>query len=313
MIGSKSLEIGRLTTKNNVFVAPLAGFSDVCARNIYYKLGAGLCFTEMVSAKGLLYDNANTFDLLKTGNSEYIKAAQLFGREPEVLKAACMSEYMSGFDLIDINMGCPVPKVFSNGEGSALLSDPSLCFDIVKACADAGKTVSVKMRLGIEKGSLSAKDVAAAVCDAGASMVTVHARRREDYYIGEPDPDAFNAVAEVVKKAGVPVIYNGSVFSVSDADKYMSSTAADGVMLARGALFTPWLIAELTGGAVDKKKIIKDHIEAEFAEFGEHAAVKLRKQMSFYLRSARGAKALRVRAFSATTKEELFNIVDAAF
>ena len=311
MMKLKSLDIGGVKTKNNLLIAPLAGFSDVAFREICYGLGAGLCFTEMVSAKGINYGNQNTLDLLRTGESEYVKAVQLFGKEPEDLKRACLSGALDKFDIVDINMGCPVPKVFSNGEGSALLADPVLCGELVKACADAGKIVTVKMRLGINKGELSAVDVAKSVCDSGAKLLTVHARRREDYYSFTPDISAFAKVAAAVKSAGVPVIYNGSVFSAADAENALSY-GADGVMLARGALFTPWIIAEILGGNADKRSVIKDHLQKEYALYGDRAAIKLRKQMSFYLRSVRGAKELRTRAFEATTVDELYSIVDEA-
>lgn len=311
MMKLKSLDIGRITLKNNVLIAPLAGFSDLAFREMCYDLGAGLCFTEMVSAKGINYDNCATTDLLKTSEKEYIKAVQLFGREPDELKKACSSVALDKFDVVDINMGCPVPKVFSNGEGSALLSDPDLCGKLVAACAETGKTVTVKMRLGIDKDDTSAITVAKRACEAGAKLITVHARRREDYYSGRPDTDAFKKVADEIKRFGVPIIYNGSLFSAADAEKFSAETGADGVMLARGALYTPWIIAELLGKSVDDKRaVIKSHVQREFELFGGYAAVKLRKQMSFYLRNSRGAKALRVRAFEATSVEELFAIID---
>ena len=304
----KSLEIGRLSTKNNVFVAPLAGFSDFAFRKVCYDLGAGLSFTEMVSAKGILYDNANTLDLLETTDSEYIKAVQLFGCEPDVLEKACRHECLQKFDIVDINMGCPVPKVFNNGEGSALLQNPKLCGELVSACVKAGKTVTVKMRLGVKKGEYTAGEVAKSVEGAGASLITVHGRTREDYYSGEPD---FAAVEKIVKSAKIPVIFNGSVDSVESAEAAMERTGAAGVMIARAALTRPWLIAELLGKNVeDKKEVIKKQLDLEFAKYGDFAAVKMRKQMSFYLKNCRGAKALRIKAFAASTKKELFEIVD---
>ena len=308
---SKSLQIGRLKTKNNVFVAPLAGFSDFAFRNVCYSLGAGLSFTEMVSAKGILYDNKNTLDLLRTTDAEYIKAAQIFGSDPKIMAEVCKGEALSKFDIIDINMGCPVPKVFNNGEGSALLRDPILCEKIVSACVETGKTVTVKMRLGVSKNEITAVEVAKRVEGAGASLITVHARTREDYY--GPNID-YVSVKKVVESVKIPVIFNGSVFSVEDADNALNKTGAAGVMLARGAMTTPWLINELIGGLMpDKKAIIKRHIELESNVYGEtFAAIKLRKQMSFYLKNCRGAKALRVRAIAASSVKELYEIIDQA-
>ena len=211
----KRLEIGRFSTKNNVFVAPLAGFSDHAFRNVCYSLGAGLAFTEMVSAKGLVYDNKNTLDLLRTTDAEYIKAVQIFGNDPSIMAEACSCEALSAFDIVDINMGCPVPKVFNNGEGSALLKDPALCERIVSACAKTGKTVTVKMRLGVSKNDITSKEIAKRVEGAGAQAITVHARTREDYYGPDIDHDA---VREVVESVKIPVIFNGSIFSVCDAE-----------------------------------------------------------------------------------------------
>ena len=305
----KRLEIGRLSTKNNVFVAPLAGFSDFAFRSVCYSLGAGLCYTEMVSAKGIIYDNKNTLDLLRTTDEEYLKAVQIFGNEPSIMAEVCKSEALSRFDIVDINMGCPVPKVFNNGEGSALLSNPVLCEKIVSACAKTGKIVTAKMRLGIKKGELSATEVAKRAEGAGASLITVHARRRDDYY--GPNVD-MEAAAKVVESVNIPVIFNGSIFSVDDADRAVKETGAAGVMLARGAMTTPWLISELTGQKTpDKKEIIKRHVELESEVYGERfAAIKLRKQMSFYLKNCRGAKAFRVRAINAASVKELYDIID---
>lgn len=304
----KSLDIGRKTTKNNVFVAPLAGFSDAEFRRVCYDLGAGLCFTEMVSAKGILYDNKNTVDLLETTDSEYIKAVQIFGNDPEIFKTVCSYGHLDKFDVVDINMGCPVPKVFGNGEGSALLLDPPLCGALVSACVSAGKTVTVKMRLGVEKGTFYALEVAKRVEEAGAKLITVHARRRDDYYSGEPD---VGAVSKIVSSVSVPVIFNGSVDGVSSADRYLMETGAAGVMLARAALTAPWVVADILGNRdYDKKKIILSHIDGEFDRYGDYAAIKLRKQMSFYLKNVRGAKSLRIRAFGATNRAELRSIVE---
>ena len=307
----KSLDIGRLSIKNNVFVAPLAGFSTAAFRSTCYRLGCGLSFTEMVSAKGIIYDNDNTVDLLKTTDDEYVKAAQIFGNDPEIMARAIESDHLKDFDIVDINMGCPVPKVFCNGEGSALLNDAALCERIVAACVKTGKTITVKMRLGVDGEHIVASEIAKRVEGAGASLITVHARTREDYYGGELKYDEVRKVVESVK---IPVIYNGSVFTEDDADRALSLTGADGVMLARGVMVRPWLICELIGRKdYDKKSVIKEHIAAECLRYGETvAAIKLRKQMSFYLKSVKGAKALRIRAFSATTEKELFDIVDAA-
>lgn len=307
----KSLEIGRTTTKNNVFVAPLAGFTDYAFRSICYSLGAGLCVSEMVSAKGLHYSPAQTAELLKTTDEESVKCVQLFGFDPKIMREACESKYLEKFDIVDINMGCPVPKVFNNGEGSALLLNLPLAEEIISECVKSGKTITVKTRLGAKTGDFVAKELAERAENAGASMIAVHGRYREAYYAGEID---YQAVREIKNAVKIPVIVNGGLFSVSDCDRAMEETGADGVMLARGALETPWLISQLLSRPLpDKKELIKRHIALLIDGYGnEYVATYMRKQMALYLKNARNAKALKVRAFAAKNADELYEIIDEA-
>ncbi len=304
----KSLDIGRLSTKNNVFLAPLAGFSDYAFRKICYSLGAGLCFTEMVSAKGLMYNGEGTRALLKTTPDEYIKAVQLFGDDPFIMGRACKSADLEPFDIVDINMGCPVPKVFNNGEGSCLLNRIPVAARVIESCVKSGKTVTVKMRLGVEKGNFTALELARAAEDSGAQMITVHGRYREDYYSGDAD---YEAIKRVVDGVNIPVIANGNIFSKEDADLCMEKTGASGVMLARGALRAPWLFAELTGvTGYDKKEIVNRHIDLLLEEYDDRqVAVIMRKQMALYLSGVRDAKRFKMMAFSATTTRELKEII----
>ena len=307
----KSVSIGRLSTKNNVFVAPLAGFSDSAFRSICYSLGAGLCFNEMVSAKGMIYNSNATAELLRTADNEYIKAAQIFGNDKDVMLAAIRMPQFEKFDIVDVNFGCPVPKVFNNGEGSALLNEPQVAESIVENLVKSGKIITVKMRLGIDADNNVAVEFGKRMEAAGASMITLHARYRLQYYSGEPDFSTCEKLKSAVK---VPVIFNGGVFTLEDADRAMDRTGADGVMLARGALKTPWLIAELTGNKPpDKKTLIKNHI-TELADIcGERvAAVNFRKQMALYLKNVRGGKKLKETVFAATTVKEYFDVIDAA-
>ncbi len=306
----KSLEIGRLTLKNNVFVAPLAGFSDYAFRAVCYELGTSLAFGEMVSAKGLKYKNIATCELLRTTSFEYVKAAQIFGNDPLIMREAVESKELEKFDIIDINFGCPVPKVFNNGEGSALLNEPRLVEKIVSECVKGGKIITAKIRLGVEKGKFVATEIAKVIEGAGAKMVTVHARTREDYYMGEP---IYSEVEKVVNSVKIPVIYNGSVFSKEDFDFYLTQTGASGVMLGRGALKTPWLIKEILGeNDFDKKEIINRHIDLSLEDnCTVHKIVALRKQMAYYLSNVKNAKALRQKVFSVTTKQELKEIINS--
>ena len=305
----KSVDIGRLSTKNNIFLAPLAGFTDFSLRSICYDLGAGLCFTEMVSAKGLTYNNQNTKELLLTADNEYIKAVQLFGSEPDILRRACESRDLEKFDIIDINMGCPVPKVFNNGEGSKLLDNIPLAQSIVKECVKSGKTITVKMRLGTQRPSFAALDLAKAVEQAGASMVTVHGRYRDDYYRGEID---YDKIAQIKGALKIPVIANGNIFSVKDAELCLDKTGADGVMLARGALSKPWLFSEIQGIPVEnKKEVINRHIDLLLTKYSDQrVAVILRKQMALYVLGQRDAKKYKQQAFEATSTKELKQIIN---
>lgn len=305
----KSVDIGRLSTKNNIFLAPLAGFTDFSLRSICYDLGAGLCFTEMVSAKGLTYNNQNTKELLLTADNEYIKAVQLFGSEPDILRRACESRDLEKFDIIDINMGCPVPKVFNNGEGSKLLDNIPLAQSIVKECVKSGKTITVKMRLGTQRASFAALDLAKAVEQAGASMVTVHGRYRDDYYRGEID---YDKIAQIKGALKIPVIANGNIFSVKDAELCLDKTGADGVMLARGALSKPWLFSEIQGIPVEnKKEVINRHIDLLLTKYSDQrVAVILRKQMALYVLGQRDAKKYKQQAFEATSTKELKQIIN---
>lgn len=308
----KSLDIGRFSTKDNVFVAPLAGFTDFAFRSICYSLGAGLCFTEMVSAKGLHYSPLQTAELLRTTDDEYIKCVQIFGSDPYFMREACESKYLEKFDIVDINMGCPVPKIYNNGEGSALLNDLPLAEKIIAECVKSGKTITVKTRLGVKRGEYKAQELALRAENAGAKMLTVHARFREDYYSGEPD---FAAVGKIKESVKIPVAFNGGLFTKDDCDKAVKETGADAVSLARGALEAPWLISELLSlPAPDKKTLINRHIALLLEVYPEQFVVKyMRKQMAMYLKNTRNAKTYRQRVFSLTKASELFAVVDEAF
>ena len=306
----KSLNIGGLTTKNNVFFAPLAGFSTKQMRSICYQLGAGLCFTEMVSCKGLKFGSSGTCELLELAENEYLPAVQVFGNDKDIMLEACQSESLKPFKIVDINMGCPVPKVFNNGEGSALMKNVDLAQKIVENLVKSDKVITVKMRAGIKKGEKTALILAKAVEDAGAKMVTVHGRCREDYYSGEVD---FDLIAKIKQNAKIPIIANGGVFTKEDADILMERTGADGVMVARGALFNPFLISELLNLSpkMTKKELIINHIErVVLDESEERAIIKMRKQLAYYLNGVRGAKQIKPALFTAVTKSEVLKLIN---
>lgn len=292
------IDIGGIRTENNVFLAPLAGYTNYPFRKICLGAGAGLTCTEMVSAKGLHYGSENTRELLYSGEAEKIKAAQLFGSDPAVLREACESDALAPFDIVDINMGCPMPKIFNNGEGSALLSSPALAAKIVSECKKSGKRVTVKMRIGLTAESVVAADFAKAMLDAGADMLSVHGRTRDKIYAGEPD---YVAVAAVVRAAEgkVPVIANGGSFSVADADRMLENTGADGVMLARAAMSDPQIFCDFTGmPRRSKREVILTQLAETKELFGERfATVYMRKMAALYLKGEKGAAAARERLF----------------
>ena len=292
------IDIGGIRTENNVFLAPLAGYTNYPFRKICLGAGAGLTCTEMVSAKGLHYGSENTRELLYSGEAEKIKAAQLFGSDPAVLREACESDALAPFDIVDINMGCPMPKIFNNGEGSALLSSPALAAKIVSECKKSGKRVTVKMRIGLTAESVVAADFAKAMLDAGADMRSVHGRTRDKIYAGEPD---YVAVAAVVRAAEgkVPVIANGGIFSVADADRMLENTGADGVMLARAAMSDPQIFCDFTGmPRRSKREVILTQLAETKELFGERfATVYMRKMAALYLKGEKGAAAARERLF----------------
>ncbi|MGN0812415.1 MAG: tRNA dihydrouridine synthase [Candidatus Coproplasma sp.] len=305
----KRINVGSLQTQNNVFVAPLAGYTNSPFRVLCQTLGAGLTFTEMVSAKGLCYGSENTAELLKiTDGYSGIKAVQLFGSEPDFMKRAATSEEIAPFELIDINMGCPVPKIFKNGEGSALLADIKKAQSLVKAAKASGKAVTVKFRIGITEGNFVTRDFAVAMEDAGADLITIHGRTRDKIYAGEVN---FKEIANAKSAVKIPVIANGGVFSKEDADILINETGADGVMIARGVLYNPFLIAELTGTPVaDKKKLILKQIDDCYNNYdSRYSTVTLRKMLAMYAKGAKHATKLRTTLIACTTKEQIIDIL----
>ena len=307
-----ALRSGDTPICNNLFLAPMAGFTDYAFRSVIVPLGVGLSFTELTSAKGLYYGGKNNFALLRTDDYEKT-AAQIFGREPYFMRWACESEYLKDYKIVDINMGCPVPKIVKNGEGSALLSDIKLAENIIKECVKSGKTITVKIRTGIKAGDDLAAEFAEMAEDAGAKLITIHGRVREAYYSGEPDYKAIYRAKNAVK---IPVIANGGIFSAQDADNMMERTGADGVMIARGAIANPFIFSEISGETISGDvKTIKDfaikHLRKESEISGlSRAAVEFRKFITYYFKSVENSKQKRAEIMtseSAEKTEELLN------
>lgn len=298
------IDIGGIMTPNNVFMAPLAGYTNYPFRKICLHAGAGLAFTEMVSAKGLHYGNENTKELLITGDDEKIKAVQLFGNDPTVMREVCESEELAPFSVVDINMGCPMPKIYNNGEGSALLADRVLAAELVRECKKSGKRVTVKMRIGITKDQMAGPSFAKALEQAGADMLTVHGRTKEQVYSGDADADA---IAEIKRAVRIPVIANGGIFGTADADVLLERSGADGVMLARAAMSDPQIFCDFTGMPRVKKldMILTELTETEELYGDRFATVFVRKMAGFYMKGERGAAQARIRFLSCGSPEEI--------
>ncbi len=307
---TNALSVGNTRVKNNIFLAPMAGYTDYAIRKLQLEQGVGLAFTELVSAKGLMFAGKGSQDLLYCGDDISNTAVQIFGSDPYYMRSACESQYLKDFNIVDINMGCPVPKVYKNGEGSALLSDIKRAENIVKECVKCGKNITVKIRIGQVEGD----DVASEFCkmaeNAGASLVTVHGRVREAYYSGEPN---FKAIEKAKSSVKIPVIANGGIFSVKDAENMLDRTGADGIMLARGAIASPFLVAELTQTKSDRnlKNYVINHIELMREIYiDKKATAEFRKFVPYYFKGVNGVKELKMKLVTAQNTEQLLEIIE---
>ena len=303
----KPIKIGNITTENNVFLAPLAGYTNYPFRRLCKGYGAGFCYTEMVSAKGLKYGSENTKELLYTDENEGICAAQIFGSDPSIMREACENAALEAFPVVDVNMGCPVPKIYKNGEGSALLENPVLAEKIVKECVKSGKIITVKFRIGITDNHLITAEFAKRMAGAGASLLTVHGRTKDKIYAGEVN---YAEIAAAKRAVDIPVIANGGVFSDADAEKLLAETGADGVMVARAALFDPQVFCQITGKATESKlqMLEKQLTWTEELFDPRFTTVFMRKMAAFYAKGMRGASAYKDRLFSATSPDEIRTI-----
>lgn len=301
------IALGQLHIEGNVWLAPLAGYTGYAFRRLCKGYGAGLCFTEMVSAKGLKYGSENTKALLYTDESEGLAAVQIFGSEPSIMREACEHEALEKFPIVDINMGCPVPKIYKNGEGSALLENPVLAEKIVKECVKSGKIITVKMRIGITEDKLITAEFAKRMEGAGASLITVHGRTKDKVYAGEVHYEEIAAAKKAVK---IPVIANGGVFSNADAERLLGETGADGIMVARAALFNPQVFCELTATTGESKlSMFEKQLQWTRQVCDERfTTVFMRKMAAFYLKGERGAAAYKDRLFKTQTPDEIISI-----
>ena len=311
--------IGNFQPDTPFFLAPLAGITDKAMRSLCAKQGASLVYTEMVSAKGLWYGDRKSRDLLEIAEDEGPVAFQLFGSDPEILDFAAKELRDEKNCILDLNVGCPVPKVVKNGEGSALLKKLDVLRDVIAAMVDAaGKPVTAKIRMGFERGSNTAVETAKLLESAGVSAVAVHGRTREQYYEGKAD---WQAIADVKRAVSVPIIGNGDVFSGEDAMRMLDETDCDGVMIARGALGNPWIFRDaaslwrgdgLPDPPDDEERIamLLRHFDLISQYKGEHIAVReIRKHIGWYIKGMHGAAAMRRRTNTINDPEEMRTVI----
>jgi nifR3 family TIM-barrel protein len=268
-----ALQIGGVTLENNIILAPMAGVTDLPFRLLCSEQGAGLTCMEMVSAKAILYKNKNTDSLMEIHPDEGPTALQLFGSDPTILSEMAKKIEERPFSVLDINMGCPVPKVVNNGEGSALMKNPKLAGEIIEAIVKATiKPVTVKIRKGFDEAHVNAVEMAKIAEASGASAVAVHGRTREQYYAGEADWDIIAQVKDAVK---IPVIGNGDVTDGASAQKMFRMTGCDGVMVGRAARGNPWLFHQIKAYLADGTVLSKPDMETVKATILRHAALQL--------------------------------------
>lgn len=302
------MKIGNINFKNNIILAPMAGVTDVAFRSICIDFGADCGVTEMVSAKALSYNNEKTKDLLVTANNEKIKIVQIFGHESEIMAKICASPELDKFDIIDINMGCPAPKIVNNGDGSALMLDINKAEEIIRACVKATqKPITVKFRSGFDEDNINAIEFAKMCERAGASAITIHGRTRNQMYSGSVDLDIIKDVKNAVN---IPVIASGDIVDFESCQRTLAYTKCDGVMIGRGALGNPKIFSDILqkNKEFNKFEIINTHINILRKYYSENFINgHIRKHILWYLKGEKDCSMLKVKV---STEQPLDRVVE---
>ena len=315
----KELNIGNIKIENNVFLAPMAGITDSSFRKICKEYGPGLVFTEMSSSKAIFYKDEKTNKLMDTSEEKKPVAVQIFGSDVESMSYAAqkVSEFA---DIIDINMGCPAPKVIKNGDGSKLLLDLNKASEVMKSVVNSSKVpVTVKFRKGWDKDNIVAVECAQMLENVGVSMITIHGRTREEYYSGKADLDIIKKVKESVK---IPVIGNGDIVDEESALRMFEYTGVDGIMIGRASIGNPWIFEKIihylkTGDKLteisnsEKLKVIKKHLDLIVAEKGEKTGVnEIKKHLACYVKNMENATNIRQAVNLSNSKEDVLYILE---
>lgn len=318
----KMLKIGNIELNTNVILAPMAGVTDITYRTICKEMGAGLVYTEMVSAKGLYYKDIKTKALMKINEKNRPVSLQIFGSDADIMSYV-VENYINerkDIDIIDVNMGCPTPKIVKNGDGSALMKAPRLAGEIINKIKKVStKPVTVKIRAGWDTKNINAPEFAKILEDNGADMIAVHGRTREQFYTGKAD---YNIINEVKKSVHIPIVGNGDIYTPQDAGKMLESTDCDGVMVARGILGNPWLIMNIVKmfnndynfyepAPKDRIEMVKRHALMLAEELDEKIAIlEMRKFAAWYMKGMKNSSETRNKINKITDAADLLNVLN---